>query len=429
MAQIDSSIALGFRPTTQIEQPVNTLARLLQAQGLQQQNQLGQMKMDEYRSGVERKNKLAALLGGQYDTEEAREDAVLRSGYLDEAQQMRKSRLDAAKAKADAGKTAADTEKVQIQTAMEKVGAIAQILQGVNSPDTYAQALQAGANIGLDVSKLPQQYDPAQVEQSKARALTVQQQLEQQWKQKGYDLDVRKQGETERNNRVQNSISQGQLNVSRGNLSLRQQELDQQKNAPKGQFIQTEQGYVLADPRTGTVQPVMGPDGKPLQGKAATKNLTEGQAKANLFGSRMLEADRILNELEGKYNPLAVNAKVAAAETPIIGGLAGWAGNAMLGESGQQAEQAQRDFINAVLRRESGAVISEPEFKNAAKQYFPQQGDSKAVLDQKRRNRQLAIKGMEAEIPGGFRSAPTLTSPGSQEPSAATGGFKIISVE
>lgn len=412
MATIDPRIAMGFAPTTQIEQPVNALARVLQAQGLQQQNQLGQMKMDEYRSGVERKNKLAALLGGQYDTDESREDALLRGGFMDEAGQLRESRLKAGQTKAATRKTEADTEKVQIQTAMEKVGAIAQILQGVNSPETYSQALQAGASIGLDVSKLPQQYDPAQVQQSMARALTVQQQLEQQWKQRGYDLDVRKQGETERNNRVQNSISQGQLGVARGNLGLRQQELEQQRSAPRGQFIQTDQGYVLADPRTGQVQPVVGADGKPVQGKAATKNLTEGQAKANLFGSRMLEADRILNDLEGKYNPLAVNAKVAAAETPIIGGLAGWAGNAMLGEQGQQAEQAQRDFINAVLRRESGAVISEPEFKNAAKQYFPQQGDSKAVLDQKRRNRQLAIKGMEAEIPGGFRSAPTLTSPG-----------------
>lgn len=428
MATVDSRIALGFQPTTQIEQPVNTLARLLQAQGLQQQNQLGQMKMDEYRSGVERKNKLAALLGGQYETEEAREDAVLRSGYLDEAQQMRKSRLDAAKAKADAGKTAADTEKVQLQTAMERVGFAGQLLGGVRDQATYDQARALAQQNGLDVSQMPPQYDPALVEQKRAQALTMEQQLAQVWKQKGYDLDVRKQGETERNNRVNNQISQGQLNVARGNLKLRGEELDQQKNAPKGQFIQTEQGYVLADPRTGQTQSVMGPDGKPLQGKAATKNLTEGQAKANLFGSRMLEADRILNELEGKYNPLAVNAKVAAAETPIIGGLAGWAGNAMLGDQGQQAEQAQRDFINAVLRRESGAVISEPEFKNAAKQYFPQQGDSKAVLDQKRRNRQLAIRGMEAEIPGGFRSAPTLTSPGADAP-AATGGFKIISVE
>lgn len=423
MATIDSRIALGFQPTTQIESPVNNLARILQVQGAQQANEMNQMKMDQARSQQERQNKLAALLGGQYETPEMREDALLRGGFMEESQQARKSRLDAAR-------SGADTEKVRLQTAMEKVGFIGQLLGGVTDQSTYDRARATAQANGLDVSTIPPQYDPRFVEQSRQQTLTTLQQLDQQWKQKGYDLDVRKQGETERRNRVDESISRGQLGVAQANLGLRRQEIDLNRNAPRGQFIQTEQGYVLADPRTGQVQPVLGTDGKPIQGKAATKNLTEGQAKANLFGSRMLEADRILNELEGSYSPLAVNAKVAAAEVPMIGGLAGWAGNAMLGEAGQQAEQAQRDFINAVLRRESGAVISEPEFKNAAKQYFPQQGDSKAVLDQKRRNRQLAIQGMAAEIPGGFRSAPTLTSPGAaagEQP--AQGGFKIISVE
>lgn len=429
MATVDSRIALGFQPTTQIEQPVNSLARLLQVQGLQQQNQLGQMKMDEYRSGVERKNKLAALLGGQYETDEAREDALLRGGFMDEAQQARKSRLEALKAGADVGKTKADTEKVRLQTAIDKVGFIGQLLNGVNDPVSYARAREAAAANGLDVSQIPEQYDPAQVEQSKARALTVQQQLEQTWKQKGYDLDVRTQAERERSNRADESTARGQLGVARANVGLRRQELEHSRSAPRGQFIQTDQGYVLADPRTGKVQPVVGADGKPVQGKAATKNLTEGQAKANLFGSRMLESNRIISELEGKYNPLAVKSKVAAGELPIIGGLAGWAGNKMLSDEAQMAEQAQRDFINAVLRRESGAVISEGEFKNAAEQYFPQQGDSKVKIDQKRRNRELAIRGMEAEIPGGFRSGPSLTSPGAAEAPAATGGFKIISVE
>jgi len=35
-------------------------------------------------------------------------------------------------------------------------------------------------------------------------------------------------------------------------------------------------------------------------------------------------------------------------------------------------EQAKKNFVNAVLRLESGAVISPSEFTNADKQYFPQ---------------------------------------------------------
>lgn len=424
MAQLDPSIILGARQP-QIESPVNNLARLLQVQGAQQANQLNQLKMDEYRSGVERKNKLASLLGGQYETPEAMEDAVLRGGYIEEAGQLRKSRSDAAKAKADMGKTGAETEKIQIANQREKLGLVGQLLNGVKDQATYDQARMTAQQNGLDVSNMPPQYDPAMVAQKLQQALTVDQQLAQVWKQKGYDLDVRKQGETERNNKVQNSISQGQLGVARGNLNLRQQELEQQRNAPRGQFIQTDQGYVLADPRTGKVQPVVGEDGKPIQGKAATKNLTEGQAKANIFGSRMVESDRILNEIGDDYSPMGINIKSAVEKFPVFGGASGVSMNAALSPNSQRAEQAQRDFINAVLRRESGAVIADSEFDNARKQYFPQPGDSKEVIAQKAKNRRTAIAGMEAEIPGGFRSVPTdgAATPGGK------GGFKILSVE
>lgn len=87
MAQLDPSIILQARQP-QIESPVNNLAKLMQVQGMQQQNQLGQMKMDEYRTAGERRNKLAALLQGQYDTPEARESALLQGGFMDEATKL-----------------------------------------------------------------------------------------------------------------------------------------------------------------------------------------------------------------------------------------------------------------------------------------------------------------------------------------------------
>jgi hypothetical protein len=38
----------------------------------------------------------------------------------------------------------------------------------------------------------------------------------------------------------------------------------------------------------------------------------------------------------------------------------------------QSQKQAEQNFINAILRKESGAAISPSEYKNAEKQYFPQ---------------------------------------------------------
>ncbi len=57
---IDASIALGVK-SPQIEDPMNSYAKLMQMQNAQQQNQLGMMQMDEYKRGVtEKTNFLAA---------------------------------------------------------------------------------------------------------------------------------------------------------------------------------------------------------------------------------------------------------------------------------------------------------------------------------------------------------------------------------
>lgn len=63
----------------------------------------------------------------------------------------------------------------------------------------------------------------------------------------------------------------------------------------------------------------------------------------------------------------------------------------------QQQQQAERNFVNAVLRRESGAAISPSEFDSAAKQYFPQPGDSQETLDQKKVNRDTTYRSIVAQ--------------------------------
>jgi hypothetical protein len=67
-------------------------------------------------------------------------------------------------------------------------------------------------------------------------------------------------------------------------------------------------------------------------------------------------------------------------------------GNQWAGKDYQQITQAQRDFINAVLRRESGAAISPQEFDNAALQYFPQPGDDPDTVSQKLANQRTQLE-------------------------------------
>jgi hypothetical protein len=130
--------------------------------------------------------------------------------------------------------------------------------------------------------------------------------------------------------------------------------------------------------------------------KAKTEKApTEFQGKSAAYGLRATEADKILNEISGKYSPASINSKQYMQDLPLVGGAAGALSNMSLSDNDQKAEQAQRDFVNAVLRQESGAAIGQPEFLNAKRQYFPQPGDSDAVIKQKSRNRSLAIQGLQ----------------------------------
>jgi len=80
-----------------------------------------------------------------------------------------------------------------------------------------------------------------------------------------------------------------------------------------------------------------------------------------------------------------------------------FAENWLVGEDFQKFDQARRDFVNAQLRRESGAVISDEEFDNANKQYFPQPGDTEDVLRQKAQNRKVVIDGMKRDAGPTYR--------------------------
>jgi hypothetical protein len=140
---------------------------------------------------------------------------------------------------------------------------------------------------------------------------------------------------------------------------------------------------------------------------AAVKAPTEFQGKSAAYGLRATEADKILTGLTGKFNPAAINSKQNVQDWPLVGGALGAVTNKLaLSDNDQMAEQAQRDFVNAVLRQESGAAIGEPEFLNAKRQYFPQPGDSAAVIAQKATNRQLAIQGLQSNAGRAAMTAP-----------------------
>ena len=134
---------------------------------------------------------------------------------------------------------------------------------------------------------------------------------------------------------------------------------------------------------------------------------TDSQNLASLFADRATEAEKILATVGDQLAD-----PVGRAKERIPFG----AGNYLQSEGYQKADQARRDFVNAILRKESGAVISPEEFVNAEKQYFPSPGDSDAVKKQKAANRRTAIDGLKRMAGPGYKGG-------------ASGGFTYLGSE
>lgn len=139
---------------------------------------------------------------------------------------------------------------------------------------------------------------------------------------------------------------------------------------------------------------------------------TATESVAAGYAVRAREAHDIINRAQGlDFDPTAAASYVSGSEAFP---------NILKSEPRQVFEQAQRNFINAVLRRESGAVISPDEFSNARQQYFPQPGDGPDVIANKARNRQVVIETLSVEGKRALERRPTTPT----APLPADGGKK-----
>lgn len=133
------------------------------------------------------------------------------------------------------------------------------------------------------------------------------------------------------------------------------------------------------NPETGQYEIISGIDPSSI-------NVKESEASSMMYGGRMQMAEATLSATEGVGTDLFQS---LVSRVPTFG-------NAFVTPEFQQYDQARRNFVNAILRRESGAAIAESEFENANKQYFPQPFDDQATINQKRAARQLATQLMMA---------------------------------
>jgi len=204
------------------------------------------------------------------------------------------------------------------------------------------------------------------------------------------------------------------------------------REGPAGQVLETENGPMLVNTRTGVAQPITA-GGQPVAGG---KPLTETQGNATGFGIRAKEANQIATNLEqkGVIIPGKTSTVVSgiAGLTPFVGEKYSDATKSLfnmlpefvggLSPEQQQNAQARKNFISAVLRKESGAAISNQEYANEEKKYFPQMGDTAAVIKQKQDARNAAVQALTIQAGPGKRQIEQFTPKG-------TGQVKFLGFE
>jgi hypothetical protein len=114
----------------------------------------------------------------------------------------------------------------------------------------------------------------------------------------------------------------------------------------------------------------------------ANRKPTTDESAAALYSKRMALGEGVLDTLTSKgFDP-----------TSVPSGFQSSVPNMLRSKEFQKYHAAKQNMIAAIIRPESGAAISKDEYAQADLQYFPQQGDSPEVVEQKKKLREGVLQ-------------------------------------
>jgi hypothetical protein len=137
---------------------------------------------------------------------------------------------------------------------------------------------------------------------------------------------------------------------------------------------------------TGTYSVTL-PDGTKME--VGGKPLTEGQSKDTVFATRAAGA---LPYVDAGEAALADAREVGKDKLPLVG-------NYLTSKDYQVANSAGKEFLQALLRKDTGAAIQAFEMEEYGSVYLPQPGDTPERLAYKKEARHRAVAALEAGMP------------------------------
>ncbi|NBW14394.1 MAG: hypothetical protein EBR82_40990 [Caulobacteraceae bacterium] len=256
----------------------------------------------------------------------------------------------------------------QLQAAQAQQEKFSRLALWADTPEKWAQATQmAEAEGSKGAGGIPFEKRGAKL----AQMLDVKTQLDQEWKRREFAL---KQRETEANINQSNAAAEAARSSA---------------DATRSRAKMLSGGI---NPETG--QPMM--------------KLTESQSKDLAFYQRGTAA---LNKLtDDRIGQMISSGNAAVASLPF-----GY-GNAMVSPSARQGKQAAADFLAAILRKDSGAALTQSDFDVYGQIFMPVWGDDPVTLAQKAESRKQALESLRAglgtaEILAQFGPQPNATTP------------------
>lgn len=194
-------------------------------------------------------------------------------------------------------KTGAEVSEKTSKVLDESIKRYRTALDFVSTPQDAARWLQAQYN---DPGLSEHMNRLAPLDQAVSRIPTDPQQFQQWRQQAGMGMEkyaenqrlLAQQAETARHNKAGEANAAGQLAVSRERLAY-------DKSQPKGQILQSDQGVMLVDPRTGKATPVTSPEGTPLAPKL--KDLPTAASSAIMSNAQNInKVQQAIDLLDGK---------------------------------------------------------------------------------------------------------------------------------
>lgn len=386
---VDAGIYSLNQPVKQAN-PLAQMAQAYQVQALAAQSQQAQRSLQQedalsgaYQQslGADGKIDRNALLSRVIGAGQGSRVPALQKGFLEQ------------------DKASSEAQKAELEGVIQKFDVGSRIMSTYDpaNPQTWQGVIQQTAQyLGPDAAaRLPMQPPTVeQIQQNMNRAMSAKDLAEQKYKaltldsqRRGQDITMRGQDLTSQTSRANNEATVG--------ATLRGQDLTDSRARDANLIAKAPAGYrALPD---GSLEFIPGGPADPASKAGGGKPLTEGQSKSLVYAARMSEANDIFDEIaqgpkgDGKGRTTAVPGSMNQYAGDFI--------TALSPKDNQRLVQGKRDFLTGVLRRESGAVISTEETANGDRQYFPQVGDSPEVIEQKRRNRQIATRGIAADVP------------------------------